>query len=162
MSIECVRPCVLCHRVLTDSPHVVYCGLSAAARTKEDEAIPKKWHDAVRVFAAHDAKSNELLGHFYLDLFSRPGKFGHQCVVPLAPSFLRADGTRVTPICAILGNMTKATAERPSLLRHAEVSTLFHELGHVFHAVLTKVDYSIFSWTWPMMPWRGGVEQGVC
>jgi hypothetical protein len=67
--------------------------------------------------------------------------------------------SQVPPACAILGNLTKPTADRPSLLRHAEVTTLFHEMGHVFHAVLSRVDYSLFAWTWPMMPWRGGVEQ---
>jgi len=64
-----------------------------------------------------DGSTQELIGHFYLDLFSRPGKFGHQCVVPLAPSFttIVEDGTnqiihRQLPSCAILGNMTKPNA----------------------------------------------------
>ena len=48
---------------------------------------------------------------------------------------------------------------RPSLLTFGEVKTFFHEFGHVMHAVLTKVDHSIHSWTWPMMPWTGGVQQ---
>merc|ERR1711991_1088682 len=55
--------------------------------------------------------------------------------------------------------MTRPCKDRPSLLRFAEVHTFFHEFGHVMHAVLSKTKYTRFSWTWPMMPWLGGVEQ---
>ena len=29
-----------------------------------------------------------------------------------------------------------------------EEGTIFHEFGHVVHAVLSKVDHSIHAWTW--------------
>lgn len=57
------------------------------------------------------------------------------------------------PACAILSNLTAPTIEEPSLLRHKEVSTIFHEFGHVMHCVLTKSQYSLFSWSWPIVPW---------
>ena len=79
-------------------------------------------------------------------------------VVPIVPSVV-FNGEVVPPTCAILGNMTKPSATRPSLLRFPEVHTFFHEFGHVMHAVLSKTKYTRFSWTWPMMPWPGGVEQ---
>ena len=154
---------------------------------RQFDQAPSGWHPDVQGFAVLDADSKGLIGHFYLDLFSRPGKFGHQCVVPLAPSFVEhavgsnddggssssssssssttttttTNGRRQLPACAILGNMTKPNAKtgRPSLLTFSEVKTFFHEFGHVMHAVLTKVDHSIHSWTWPMMPWVGGVQQ---
>jgi len=126
------------------------------------------WHEEVDLYSVHDAESQELCGHFYLDLFSRDGKFGHQCVVPIVPSCCRPSGgdgaaaeqrQRQFPACAILGNMTRPTQTRPSLLRFAEVHTFFHEFGHVMHAVLSRTRFTRFSWTWPMMPWPGGVEQ---
>jgi thimet oligopeptidase len=92
-------------------------------------------------------------------------------VVPLAPSYVDSSGSgggaaddgngsnRKLPVCAILGNMTRPSKDRPSLLAFREVSTFFHEFGHVMHCVLTSVDFSMFSWTWPMMPWPGGVQQ---
>ena len=146
---------------------------------KLDEDAAGAWHDTVEGFAVLDKASGATIGHFYLDLFSRDGKFGHQMVIPLSPSFVRqhqqpndgeeaeqvegveeaGGGRRINPVCAIIGNMTKPTATQPSLLRFAEVETFFHEFGHVMHCVLTKVDYSRLAWTWPMMPWPGGVEQ---
>ena len=41
------------------------------------------------LYSCADAATSELLGHFYLDLFPRPGKYGHQCVLPIRPSFVR-------------------------------------------------------------------------
>ncbi len=127
-----------------------------------DPAEAGVWHSDVEAFAVFDdskdcelqckpGNDRELLGIFFLDLFSRNGKFGHQCVIPLAPSFIHRNGTASVPQCAILGNLTKPSADRPSLLRFAEVHTFFHEFGHVMHAVLTRVRYSEFAWTWPMM-----------
>ena len=130
----------------------------------DDSAQAVCWHDEVDLYEVRDVVSDEVCGHFFLDLFSRDGKFGHQCVVPIVPSCHahREDGGGsmiIKPACAILGNMTKPTATRPSLLSFAEVHTFFHEFGHVMHAVLTTSKYTRFSWTWPMMPWPGGVEQ---
>ncbi len=117
------------------------------------------WHDEVELYEVCDVATKEVCGHIFLDLFSRDGKFGHQCVVPLLPSCHVEGGDVVHPACAILGNMTKPTERRPSLLRFAEVHTFFHEFGHAMHAVLAKSTFTRFSWTWPMMPWPGGVEQ---
>ena len=38
------------------------------------------------------------------------------------------------------------------------MKTLFHELGHVVHALLAQSAHSRLSWAWPMVPWPGGVE----
>jgi Zn-dependent oligopeptidase len=88
------------------------------------------WHEEVELYEVRDVATSEVCGHIFLDLFSRDGKFGHQCVVPIVPS-CRVKQAVVPPACAILGNMTKPTKTRPSLLRFAEVHTFFHEFGHV-------------------------------
>jgi thimet oligopeptidase len=117
------------------------------------------WHDDVECYSVSDASTGELQGYFYLDLFPRKGKYSHQCVYPLRPSFVKRDGERVFPACVNLGNLTPPRPGSPSLLMFREVETFFHEFGHVMHCVLTKCTHSYHSWAWSAVPWPGGVEQ---
>lgn len=87
------------------------------------------WDDDVQFYEVRDGDSDETLGHFFLDLFPREGKFGHQCVLPIRPSYETADGGYQTPVAALIGNNPKPTPDNPSLLRHNQVVTLFHEFG---------------------------------
>jgi len=41
------------------------------------------WHKEVECFEVRDNTSQELLGHFYLDLYPRENKYGHAAVFPL-------------------------------------------------------------------------------
>lgn len=38
------------------------------------------YHDEVRLFSAKDKETNEIIGHFYVDLHPRDGKYGHAAV----------------------------------------------------------------------------------
>ena len=46
-----------------------------------------------------------------------------------------------------MASFTKPTADTPSLLTLDEVTTLFHELGHGLHGLLTKCNYAGISGT---------------
>lgn len=117
------------------------------------------WHDNVECYSVSDALTGDLFGHFYLDLFPRVGKYSHQCVYPLSPSYMKADGTKILPACVNLGNLTPPRPGAPSLLLFREVETFFHEFGHVMHCVLTNSKHSLHAWAWSAVPWPGGVEQ---
>ena len=52
---------------------------------------------------------------------------------------------RVPPVSAIVANLTAPSGDVPSLLRHDEVVTLFHEFGHVFHQSLGRTEFVRFS-----------------
>jgi len=56
-----------------------------------------------------------------------------------------ADGTWVTPVSTIAANFTPPSGDRPALLKHAEVQTLFHEFGHILHMSLTRAEFPRFS-----------------
>jgi Zn-dependent oligopeptidase len=124
---------------------------------KVDDALV--WHNTVSCYSVSNKETNEKYGYFYLDLFSRDGKYAHQCVFPIVPSFRTEENVKINPSCVILGNLTKATNERPSLLKFREVETFFYEFGHVMHCVLSQSSYSLFSWHWPIVPWGGILEQ---
>jgi oligopeptidase A len=82
----------------------------------------------------------EPRGGFFLDLYARPKKRGgawmDECMgrIDLA-------GAHSLPIAYLVCNFTPPAADRPSLLTHYEVLTLFHEFGHGLHHMLTRVDY---------------------
>lgn len=56
-----------------------------------------------------------------------------------------ADGSYQQPVAVMLVNLTRPSGVVPSLLRHSELVTLFHEFGHVLHDVLTRVEYGRYS-----------------
>ena len=105
------------------------------------------WHPDVRLFSISDAASGTLLSHFYLDLYPREGKFSHAAEFPMIPSRRARDGSYQNPVCAMVTNFTKPTAETPSLLQHSELETLFHEFGHVLHQNLGRTELARFSGT---------------
>lgn len=107
------------------------------------------WHEDAMAFQVNDAVSGDLVGFFYLDLHPRDGKYTHAACFPLIPGYLRDPKTsdRQVPIVAVLTNFSKPTVTRPSLLKHSEVVTLFHELGHAMHGMCAKTRYSRFHGT---------------
>ena len=102
------------------------------------------WHRDVQTWAIDDATSGQHLATFYMDLFPREGKFGHAAAFSLVRAH-RGPAGYVNPVTAILANLTKPTPSTPSLLRHDEVVTLFHEFGHVLHNSLGRTALATFS-----------------
>jgi thimet oligopeptidase len=95
------------------------------------------WHPDVVVYDLLDTATGEHLATFYMDLFPREGKFSHAAAFDIAPGWDGPDG-RELPVTSIEANFTKPGADTPSLLRHNEVVTLFHEFGHVLHNSLAR------------------------
>lgn len=107
---------------------------------------PHVWHPDVIQYSVHDSASKEFIGHFYLDLHPRDGKYTHAAEFGLSKSCI-VNGKRQHPVAAMVANFTKPTEESPSLLRHGEVVTWAHELGHVLHELLGASSYSPWSGT---------------
>ncbi|PNS16265.1 Saccharolysin [Sphaceloma murrayae] len=113
---------------------------------KGDDII---WHPDVQVFSVWDDSDagSGFVGYLYLDLHPRDGKYGHAANFNLQPGFITANGTRRYPATALVCNFSKPTPKKPSLLKHDEVVTLFHELGHGIHDLVSKTTYSLFHGT---------------
>ncbi|KAF8131377.1 hypothetical protein EV363DRAFT_1296236 [Boletus edulis] len=91
------------------------------------------WHLKAQQFAVWemDAKDESgFIGYCYLDLFPREGKYSHAAVWGLHPGYELPEGKRQHPLIAIVANLAKLTPERPALMRHDDVTTFFHEMGH--------------------------------
>ena len=108
------------------------------------------WHDEVRLFSVWDdeASGGAFNGYLYIDLHPRDGKYGHNANFNLEAGYLTAEdgsggGGRHYPVTALVCNFSKASASKPALLKHHEVVTLFHELGHGIHDLSGRTKYSM-------------------
>jgi oligopeptidase A len=97
------------------------------------------WHPDVRFFEIRDA-GGEIRGQFYLDPFARPKKRGGAWMDTCTNRLHTARCDQI-PVAYLVCNFGPPVGDKPSLLTHDEVETLFHEFGHGLHHMLTKVDY---------------------
>ncbi|KAG8766151.1 hypothetical protein FRC12_007057, partial [Ceratobasidium sp. 428] len=117
---------------------------------KFQEVKGNLWHPEVQQFAVWNANAkdeSDFLGWAYLDLFPRESKYSHAAVWPLLPGFTGLGGERAYPVAAMVANLAKPTPGRPALMRHDDVVTFFHEMGHVFHGLLSKTRFGRFHGT---------------
>ncbi|MFZ0486383.1 MAG: oligopeptidase A [Arenicellales bacterium] len=97
------------------------------------------WHPDVEFYELVDRKG-EVRGRFFLDPYVRKGKRGgawmDECI-----SRRRTGGDVQIPVAYLTCNFSPPMGDRPALLTHEEVLTLFHEFGHGLHHMLSRVDY---------------------
>jgi len=111
----------------------------------EKKEVPV-WHEEVRYFEVRNTSDKALVGRLYLDLFPRPNKYNHAACFPLVQGRETEQGYQI-PVLALVCNFSKPTSDKPSLLTHAEVETMFHEFGHALHVLLTKSPVAAFAGT---------------
>lgn len=98
------------------------------------------WHPDVTCYRIKDSNQT-VRGYIYVDLFARQNKRGGAWMDSCQSRRKAQDGTVQLPIATLTCNFAKPAANQPPTLSHDEVLTLFHELGHCLHHVLTQVDY---------------------
>ncbi len=108
---------------------------------------PYKWVDDLQLYTVTDAKTGEPMGLFYLDMFPRDGKYNHFAQFGIIEGKLLPDGKYQRPVCCLVCNFPPPQPDKPSLLSHDEVETVFHEFGHAMHTILTRAKYSRFAGT---------------
>ncbi|KAF1838284.1 zincin [Decorospora gaudefroyi] len=107
------------------------------------------WHEDVQIFSVWDDEGEGagFVGYLYLDLFPRDGKYAHFANFNIQPGYIDENGKRRYPATALVCNFSKPTPTKPSLLKHDEVVTFFHELGHGIHDLVSRTTYSRFHGT---------------
>ena len=96
------------------------------------------WHPDVKFFRIENAKS-EKVAQFYMDLYARANKRGGAWMDN--DRVRRRVNDRVeTPTAYLVCNFSKPVGNKPALLTHDDVLTLFHEFGHGLHHMLTRVE----------------------
>nr|WP_251702095.1 oligopeptidase A [Pseudomonas boanensis] len=98
------------------------------------------WHPDVRLFEI--SENGQHVGRFFFDLYARANKRGGAWMDGARDKRRNAAGNLVSPVANLVCNFTPAVGDKPALLTHDEVTTLFHEFGHGLHHLLTRVEHA--------------------
>ncbi|MNU29751.1 Oligopeptidase A [compost metagenome] len=104
---------------------------------KAERSEAPVWHEDARFYRLVDA-DNRLVGEFYLDLYARSGKRGGAWM-DVARNRRDTAGSLQTPVVYLVCNFGRGADGKPATFSHDEVITLFHEMGHGLHQLLTEV-----------------------
>lgn len=96
------------------------------------------YHEDARLWDVVDADGSPI-GKFIGDYYARPTKQQGAWMGELRTQH-GLDGGEL-PIVYNICNISKAPAGQPTLLSLEEARTLFHELGHGLHGLLSRVEY---------------------
>jgi thimet oligopeptidase len=100
------------------------------------------WHPSVECYDVRRASDGAHLARLFMDMHPREGKFKH------AAMFATDDGIEgeVLPQGALMCNFPEPKAGDPALLLHDDVTTFFHEFGHLLHHLFSsRTRYQAFS-----------------
>jgi len=107
-------------------------------RIRERGGVPV-WHPDARYFEVQ-SPNGAPLASFYLDAYARPhkrsGAWMDDCIGRKV-----LNGHTTLPVAYLVCNSLPPSGDRPALLTHDDVVTLFHEFGHGLHHMLTRVNY---------------------
>ena len=131
---EEVRPYFPVEHVLKGMFDVVHRLFGITIKQIDNEHL---WHDDVRFFEVME--DEQLVGHFYVDLFAREHKRGGAWMADCMGRMKTKTGLQ-KPVAFLTCNFSLPVGDKPSLLTHDEVTTLFHEFGHGLHHLLTRID----------------------
>ena len=92
------------------------------------------WHTDVKYYDVFN-KEGTRCGGLYMDLFVRDHKRGGAW---MDVAVQRLNGER--PVAYLNCDFAQSIPDKPSLLKHSDLETLFHEMGHALHHILTEIN----------------------
>lgn len=98
------------------------------------------WHEDVSAYQIKDTKG-VMRGAFYMDNYARSEKRGGAWMDVCVGRMKKKHGIQL-PVAYLTCNLTPPVGDKPALLTHNELTTLFHEFGHGLHHMLTMVDHA--------------------
>ena len=122
------------------------------------------WHKDVKVFEVYSTNDDSFIGTLYGDFHPRTGKNQGAWKTSYREQGLFR-GNIERPVIAIVCNFTKPTDTRPSLLTHGEDTTLYHEMGHAVHGLLSDVTYRAHAGTsvlWDFVELPSQLQENWC
>ena len=110
----------------------------------EKTDIPR-YHEDVRVFEVIEGDGTHL-GILYTDYFPRASKNSGGWATFFRKQS-RLDNKNIRPIVLNAFNLPQPSDDKPAFITTGSVSTLFHELGHALHGLLSQCTYNSLSGT---------------
>jgi len=106
------------------------------------EARAPVWNDTVKFYELK--RGGQVIAQFYLDLYARPAKRPGAWMDEVRARWLKPEingiSEQQTPVAQLVCNFASPVGDKPALLTHDDVITLFHEFGHGLHHMLTQVN----------------------
>lgn len=95
------------------------------------------WHNSARCYDMQN-KNGKIFARLYVDLEARKEKRGGAWMNNWHTEHMDGGGKIHLPSAFIVANFPPSCEGAPSLLRHDDVNTLFHEAGHAIHHLFSK------------------------
>lgn len=101
----------------------------------------------VRAFNVVNARSGKHMGVVFMDLYDRNDKPAGTAwdAAVMSPGLFMGSVQR--PVDMIVTKFVRGAGKEPTLLLHDNVLTIFHEMGHAMHNMVSKCRYQSFGGT---------------
>ena len=125
---QAVRP-YFAYRNVRDGVLATSAGLFGVEFRADDRI--ERWHPSVECYEVLDG--GELVARLWLDMHPRPDKYKHAAMFDLRAGVSGSGAGDVIPEAVLVCNFPEPTEDDPALLLHGQVTTFFHEFGHLLH-----------------------------